>query len=186
MELQIGRAWWLVALRGVIAIIFGLFAFFYPGVTLVVLIAFFGAYMFVDGIVALVQAIRFRHEREQWPSLLIEAILGIAAGVAIYFWPAIAALAWVFTIAAWAFVTGVLEVIAAVKLRQFFPREIFLALSGIVSILLAIGFAVLPLVGLLAAVWMTGAYAIVFGVMLLSLALRVRPTGTPTAAMRGT
>lgn len=182
---HIGKQWWLVALRGVIAIIFGLLAFFYPGVTLVVLLAFFGAYMFVDGIFALVQAIRFRHQRQQWPSLLLEGILGIVAGLITYFYPGITALVWVFTIAAWAIVTGGLEIYAAIKLRQYVPGEIFLAISGIVSILLGIGFAILPRAGLLAAIWITGAYAIIFGLMLLSLAFRLRPMGTgmPTGAV---
>jgi uncharacterized membrane protein HdeD (DUF308 family) len=184
---HLGKSWWLVALRGVLAIVFGLLAFFYPGATLLVLIAFFGAYMFVDGVLALVQAMRFRHDRDQWPMLLIEGILGIVAGLITFFLPGAAALAWVITIAAWALVSGVLEILAAIKLRQFIRNEIFLALSGVVSILLGIGFILLPAIGLLAAVWMVGAYAIIFGVILLSLAYRLRPraTGTPTAAMRG-
>lgn len=182
---HVARAWGLVAVRGVLAILFGLFAFFYPGVTLLVLIAFFGAYMFVDGIVALVQAVRFRHQREQWPMLLLEGILGIVAGLVTYFLPGAAAFAWVFTIAAWALVTGILEIVAAVRLRRYFPGEVFLAISGIVSILLAIAFVLLPMLGLLVAVWMVGAYAIVFGALLLSLAFRLRPP-RPTAALRGT
>jgi uncharacterized membrane protein HdeD (DUF308 family) len=183
IDVHVARAWWLVALRGILAILFGLFAFFYPGVTLVVLVAFFGAYMFVDGIFALAQAIRFRHERERWPMLLVEAVLGIVAGLITYFYPAVTALAWVFTIAAWAILTGVLEIVTAARLRQFISGELFLIISGIVSILLGIGFAVLPRVGLLAAVWMTGIYAIVFGISLLSLAMRLRAigSGTPTA-----
>src|SRR5260370_31500170 len=152
---QLGRAWWLVALRGALAIIFGLFAFFWPGVTLVVLIAFFGAYMFVDGLVALWQAVRFRHERERWPMLLLEAILGIAVGLVTYRWPGITALAWVFTIAFWAIITGVLEIATAIRLRSFFPNEIFLALTGFLSIAVGIVFVFLPLIGLLAAIWLT-------------------------------
>lgn len=182
---HVSRAWGLVALRGVLAIVFGLYAFFYPGVTLLVLIAFFGAYMFVDGVVALVQAVRFRHQHERWPMLLLEGILGIIIGLVTYFLPGAAALAWVFTIAAWALITGILEIVSAVRLRRYFAGEVFLAISGIVSILLAIAFVLLPVVGLFVAVWLVGAYAIVFGALQLSLAFRLRPT-TPKAALRGT
>jgi uncharacterized membrane protein HdeD (DUF308 family) len=179
IENQVSRYWWLVALRGVIAIILGILTFVWPGISLVVLIAFFGAYMFVDGIVALVQAVRFRHERDRWPALLTEGILGILVGLATYFWPGLTALAWVITIAAWAIVTGILEIVAAVRLRQIVQNEIFLLLSGVVSIVLGILFLFLPSIGLLTAVYFVGAYAIVYGVLLLSLAFRLRKGARP-------
>jgi uncharacterized membrane protein HdeD (DUF308 family) len=189
LDVHLSRAWWLVALRGALAIIFGIFAFVYPGVTLVVLIAFFAAYMFIDGIVALSQAVRFRHDLERWPWLLFEGILGIAVGAITYFWPGITAIAWVFTIAAWAIITGILEIVAAIRLRQVISGEIWLLISGILSIALGIAFAFLPLVGLLAAVWMVGVYAVLYGVVLLSLSFRLRSAGTPqpgSPGMRGT
>ena len=171
---QVARHWWLVALRGVISILFGIGAFVWPGITLFVLIAFFGAYMFVDGIFALVSAVRFRHEREQWPMLMVEGILGVAVGVVTFFWPGLTALAWLYTIAAWAIVTGVLEIVTAVRLRRVIQGEIWLALTGVLSIVLGLALAAMPLVGLLAWVWLIGAYAIAFGILLVLFAVRLR------------
>jgi len=180
---QVARLWWLVALRGLLGILFGIAAIAWPGITLAVLILFFGAYMFVDGVFALVAAIRFRHERERWVSLLIEAILGIAIGAVTFLWPGITALAWVFTIVAWAILTGVLELIAAFRLHGALGSEILLGLTGVVSIIFGLAMAALPLIGLVVWVLLIGSYAIAFGVLLLVAALRLRSAAkAPTAA----
>lgn len=171
---QVARSWWLIALRGVLGIVFGILAIAWPGITLAVLILFFGAYMFVDGAFALASAIRFRHERERWLPLLVEAILGLAVGVVTFLWPGITALAWVFTIAAWAFVTGVLGLVGAFRLRGALGAEILLGLSGIVSIVFGLAMAALPLIGLVVWVLLVGVYAIAFGVLLLIVGLRLR------------
>jgi uncharacterized membrane protein HdeD (DUF308 family) len=181
LDLRVGRHWWLLALRGVLAIIFGILAFTWPGETLLVLIAFFGAYMFIDGIVALVAAIRFRHEREQWPSLLLEGVIGIIIGVVTFFLPGITALAWAFLVAAWALVTGVLEIITAFRLRTIIRDEILFIIAGILSILFGIVMAALPRQGLLALIWVIAAYAIVFGILLIALSFRVRGITKPSA-----
>jgi uncharacterized membrane protein HdeD (DUF308 family) len=183
MTEQLSRAWWLLALRGLIGIAFGIVAFLWTGITLLALVALFGAYMFVDGVFALVQAFRFRHERERWPMLLLEAVLGIAIGVLTFFWPGITALAWLYTIAAWAIVTGVLEIVLAIRLRKVIQGEFFIALTGILSIVLGIAMAALPLAGLVAWVWLIGSYSIVFGVLLIAAAFRLRSarsTATPS------
>lgn len=182
MVSHLAREWWIVALRGVLGILFGVVAFVWPGMTLLVLIAFFGAYMFLDGVVALVQAIRFRHERERWPALLTEAALGIIIGVVTFFWPGVTALAWIYTIAAWALLTGALELWLAIRLRRQFSGEWFVLLTGIASIVLGIALLIMPLAGLIAWVWTIGAYAIVFGGLLIAFALRLRrgSTSAPT------
>jgi len=183
MIAQVARYWWLIALRGVVGILFGIVAIAWPGITLAVLILFFGAYMFVDGVFALISAIRFRHERERWMMLLLEAVLGIAIGAVTFLWPGITALAWVFTIAAWAIVTGVLELIAAFRLRGALGTEILLGLSGIVSIVFGIAMAALPLIGLVVWVLLIGVYAIAFGILLLIAGFRVRGLAkTPTTS----
>jgi uncharacterized membrane protein HdeD (DUF308 family) len=182
MIAQVARFWWLIALRGLLGILFGIAAITWPGLTLAVLILFFGAYMFVDGVFALIGAIRFRHERERWVPLLIEAILGIAIGAITFLWPGITALAWVFTIAAWAIVTGVLELIAAFRLRGAIGTEILLGLAGIVSIIFGIAMAALPLVGMVVWVLMIGIYAIAFGILLLIAGFRVRGLAKTPAA----
>ncbi len=185
MIANISRYWWLVALRGVLGIVFGICAFVWPGITLLVLIAVLGAYLFVDGAVALALAIKFRHERERWPMLLLEGVLGIAVGVVTFFWPGITALAWLYTIAAWAIVTGVLEIVLAIRLRREIEGEWLVILSGILSIAFGVLVAALPLAGLLVWVWLVGAYAIVFGVLMLALAFRLRKLGSSTVTPTG-
>jgi uncharacterized membrane protein HdeD (DUF308 family) len=179
---QLAREWWLVALRGVLSIAFGILAFIWPGITLLVLVLFFGAYMLVDGVVALIAAIRFRYERERWPMLLLEGILGIVIGVVSLIQPAITALAWLYTIAAWAIVTGVLEIVFAVRVRRLITGEIWVALMGILSIVLGVALAALPGAGLLAWVWLIGAYAIIFGIFLVGFAMRLRRLASGVSA----
>ncbi|HEV3086040.1 MAG TPA: HdeD family acid-resistance protein [Candidatus Elarobacter sp.] len=184
MVTHLSREWWIVALRGVISILFGIVAFVYPGITLFALVIFFGAYLLIDGIVALVQAIRFRHDRERWPALLLEAVLGIVLGAISLIYPGIAALAWLYTIAAWAIVTGILEIALAIRLRKEIQGEFWIALTGVASIALGIGLAFLPLAGLLVWVWLIGAYAIAVGIFLIALAIRLRREGS-TASPSG-
>ena len=190
MVAHLAREWWLVALRGVISILFGIGAFVWPGITLFVLIVFFGAYMLVDGIFALVQAVRFRHEGETWPTLLLEGILGVVIGVITLAWPGITALAWLYVIAAWAIVTGILEIVLAIRLRRVIEGEFWVGLTGVASILLGIGLALMPVAGLIAWVWLIGAYAIAFGILLIAAAVRLRKAGsgwtpTPTGLQAG-
>ena len=181
MVLTLSKAWWVVALRGVLGILFGIGAFIWPGITLLVLVAFFGAYMFVDGVIALWQAIQFRHDRERWPMLLLEGILGVAIGAVTFFLPGLTALAWIYTISAWAIVTGVLEIILAIRLRKVIQGELFVVLTGILSIAFGVVLFLMPLAGLVAWVWIIGAYSIVFGVLLLGLAIRLRKLGSSSA-----
>lgn len=189
MIANLSRAWWLVALRGVIGIVFGIVALVWPGITLLSLVLVVGAYLFIDGVFALAQAVRFRHERERWPMLLVEGVLGIAVGVVSFLAPGITALAWLYTLAAWAIITGVLEIVAAIRLRKIIQGEWLLGLTGVASIILGIALAALPAAGLIAWVWVIGIYSIVFGAALLALAFRLRsiaestisPTGIPHA-----
>jgi uncharacterized membrane protein HdeD (DUF308 family) len=174
MVKTLAKAWWVVALRGVLGILFGIGAFIWPGITLLVLITFFGVYMFVDGAIALWQAIQFRHDRERWPMLLLEAVLGLAVGAITFFAPGVVAVAWVYWIAAWAIITGILEIVLAIRLRKVIEGEVFVILTGILSIALGAALFLMPLAGLVAWVWLIGAYSIVFGVLLLGLALRLR------------
>lgn len=178
----ISRHWWVPALRGLVSMLFGVAAFVIPSLTLAILIAFVGAYLFVDGVFALVQAIRFRHESERWPALLVEGIVGIGIGVATYLWPSLAAIAWLYTIAAWAVFSGVLEIVAAIRLRREISGEWLLILTGIASIAFGLLMAAMPLAGLLAWIWIVGAYAIVFGALLIGLGFRLRKVAVSAAA----
>ena len=164
--------WWVFALRGVAAVIFGMLAFIWPGVTLAVLVLLWGAYALADGILALLAS--FRTDQDHRWALLVEGVVGIAAGVATFAWPGLTALVLVYIIAVWALITGVLEVVAAIRLRQVIHNEWWLVLSGIASLLFGIALVVAPGAGALALIWLIGAYAIIFGVLLLGLAFRLR------------
>lgn len=166
--------WWALAIRGVVAILFGLLAFLWPSITLLALVFLFGAYAFVDGIFAIVGGIRSAGERRRWWLLLLEGIVGVAAGLIAFIWPDITALALLYIIAAWAVITGVLEIVIAVQLRRQIEGEWVLVLGGIVSVILGVVLAVLPAVGILSLVWLVGVYAVVFGILLLVLAFRLR------------
>ena len=171
---ELAQHWWLLLIRGLIGVLFGIAALAWPGLTLILLISFFGAYMFVDGVIALIAAVRFRRDGRQAVLLAIEGVLGLAVGTVTFIYPVLAALAWVYVIAAWAIVTGALEIAGAVSVRRGLGAELLLLFSGIVSIALGVGFAILPYIGIVAAVLMIGVYAIVFGALLIATAVRLR------------
>ena len=171
---ELSRNWGWVALRGLIAVLFGVFAFIAPGITLAVLILVWGAFAFVDGVLALVAAFKVHDQgRPFWP-LLIVGLLGIAAGVATFLWPAMTALVLLMFIGAWAFVMGIFQILAAVRLRKEIEGEWLLGLSGALSMLFGMFVLFQPGSGALALIWAIAAYAIVFGVLLIGLAFRLK------------
>lgn len=169
----LGRHWWIVALRGLLAVIFGVVALIWPTTTVHALVILFGIYAVVDGLFSLFSALTSRR-RGGWWLLLIEALAGIAAGIAAFIWPQVTALVLLYLIAAWAFLTGILELIAAFMLRRQVEGEWALGLAGAISIVLGLLLALRPSSGLVAVVWFIGAYAIVFGILLVVLGLRLR------------
>lgn len=171
----LARNWWALALRGVCAVIFGLLAFIWPQLTLEVLILFYGVFVLIDGVLAIIAAVSKREGSGlPWWALLIEGLLGVAASVATFVWPGITALVLLYLIAAWAIVTGVFEIIAAVRLRKEIEGELWLALSGVLSILFGVLLIARPGAGALAVIWLIGAYALLFGAFLIALAFRLR------------
>jgi uncharacterized membrane protein HdeD (DUF308 family) len=160
----------MLVLRGVFAVIFGVMSLTWPGLSLATLIILFGAYALADGVFALIAAV---HHRTQWWMQVVEGIIGIAAAVVAFAWPGVTALALLYLIAAWAIVTGVLELIAAVRLRSVVQGEWLLALAGIASIAFGVLLMWRPIAGALAMVWLIGAYALVFGVLLIALGIRL-------------
>ncbi|MFN3651265.1 MAG: HdeD family acid-resistance protein [Armatimonadota bacterium] len=174
MREQLARNWWVVALRGVLAILFALLAFAWPGITLLTLVWLWGAYALADGIFTILAAIRSAERQRPWGMLLLAGIVGILAGIIAFVWPGITALALIYLIAAWAIVTGILGIAAAVRLREEIEGEWVLALGGVLSIGLGILIALMPRAGLLAWVWLLAAYALIFGIGMLVLAFRLR------------
>jgi uncharacterized membrane protein HdeD (DUF308 family) len=175
---SLSRNWWAVSLRGLAGILFGIITFFAPGISLAALVLLFGAYALVDGVLAIVSAVR-RRGADRWWLLLLEGIVGIGAGVLTFLWPAITIIALLYLIAAWALVTGGFEIAAAIRLRKAITGEWLLALSGIFSIALGVLLVLFPGPGALAVTIWIGAYAFVFGALLFALGLRLRGLGSP-------
>src|SRR5579859_7477579 len=180
MELS-SRHWWVFAIRGIAAILFGILAFAWPGITLAVLVLLWGAYALVDGVLSLVSAFRTTHDH-RW-GLLIEGIIGIGAGIVTFIWPGLTALVLLYIIAVWALITGVLELIAAFRLRRVVRDEWWLVLGGVASVVFGVLMLAMPAAGALALVWLIAAYAIVFGVLLIALAVRLHGLGARRHAM---
>jgi len=172
--INLTKNWWLVVLRGVAAILFGLFAFIRPELTLFVLVTFFGVYALVDGFIAVATGLSHTKDSPRWWVFLFEGLFGIGVGVITLIWPGVTTLAIIAMIAAWAILTGVLEVAAAVRLRREMANEWLLALSGILSIGVGILLIVQPVAGSTAIIWTIGAYALIAGILWISLGFRLR------------
>lgn len=176
---QLSRNWWMVVLRGVLAILFGVMAFVWPGLTLEVLVIFFGAYAIIDGIFAIVAAFTNRTGHQTWWVLLLEGLVGIAAGLIAFFRPGLATVVLISIIAFWAILTGILEIVAAIRLRKEIDGEWKLALTGVLSLVFGVALLILPGAGALAITWMIGFYSIFFGVILLMLGWSLRTSDAP-------
>jgi uncharacterized membrane protein HdeD (DUF308 family) len=174
LEQKIITNWWGLLLRGLIAILFGILTMAVPGLTLRVLVVFFGVYCLIDGCVNIVSSIRARHGQPRWWILLLHGLASIGAGVIALVWPGITALALVFVIAIWAIATGALEIAAAIHLRKQIKGEWLLGLCGVLSIVF--GFLLLtgPAAGALAVVYWIALWAIFWGVATMALAVRLR------------
>ncbi|HEX8967837.1 MAG TPA: HdeD family acid-resistance protein [Chloroflexota bacterium] len=169
---ELARHWWVIALRGVAAILFGVLAFAWPGITLAVLVFLFGFYALVDGVLNIIAALR-GDSHHRW-ALLLEGVVSVLAGLAAFVWPGLTALVLLYIIAFWAIVTGILEIVAAVRLRRAITNEVALIIGGILSVLFGIVLLVAPGAGALAVVVLIGIYAVIFGLTLLGLAWRLR------------
>jgi uncharacterized membrane protein HdeD (DUF308 family) len=167
--------WWALAIRGAIAIIFGLAALLRPDIALDALILLFGAYALVDGVFAIVGV--FGGTRGGTPRwlLLIEGIAGILAGLIAFVLPGLTAVVLLYLIAAWAVVTGIFEIATAIRLRQEIRGEWALIIGGALSVLFGVILAVIgPVAGLLSLIWLIGIYAVAFGILMLITAFQVR------------
>jgi uncharacterized membrane protein HdeD (DUF308 family) len=177
------RYWWAVALRGALAILFGVTALVWPGITLFALVLLFGAYSLVDGVFTLVAALGWRDRGATdtggriW--LFVQGVAGIIIGVLALVWPGITALVLLWLIGIWAIVIGVLEVVAAVRLRRELRREWLLGLSGAATALFGILLIAWPAAGALTLIALIGISAVVFGVALLAFAERLRRQQRP-------
>ena len=181
------RNWWVLAVRGALAALFGLLALIWPGITVLALVLLFGAYALVDGVMALYTALfdRGRPGGRGAGWLVLEGLAGVLAAIGAVVWPGITALVLLYLIAAWALVTGVAEILTAIRLRREIEGEWLMVLSGALSILFGLLAFLFPRAGALAVVWLIAAYAIAFGVVMMVLALRLRRHGAGTMTYGG-
>ena len=168
------KHWWGILVRGIIALIFGILVLAWPEIAIAVFVIFFGAYILVDGIFTLVAAINYKAGAGSRTWLYIRGIAGIIAGLFALIFPLIAAVALVILIAAWALVTGIMELVFAFKANQDTAIRWMFAISGILSLILGILMVAKPLLGALVVVWVVGAYAVLAGILLIILSFRLR------------
>ena len=182
----LAKCWWLLLLRGLAAIAFGVLAFLWPGLTLVTLVLLYGAFALVDGVLSLVAA--FTGGVKPVPTwwLVVVGLLGIAAGAVTFLWPGITAILLVLFIGAWALVHGIFEIIGAIQLRKEIENEWMLILGGVLSVIFGAIVLIAPGAGALGLVWAIAAYSIVFGILFVALSLRLRKhshgSASPAAA----
>lgn len=168
----LAKNWWAIGIRGALGILFGLIALFLPGATMLSLVLVFAAYAFADGVFGIVSAVRAARAQERWGYLLLEGLVNIAVAAVAVLWPGITVVAFVFLVAFWAILTGVLELMAAFRLDVIDGRG-WLIFGGVVSVLYGALLIVTPMIGAVVLTWWLGAYALVFGVTLVVLAFKL-------------
>jgi uncharacterized membrane protein HdeD (DUF308 family) len=171
---ELARSWWALALRGLVAVLFGLAALFWPGLVLAALILLFGVYALVDGVLGIIAAFSSSREGMTRWVLLTEGGIGILFGIVALVWPDLTALGLLYIIAFWAVLAGIARILRAILLRREIENEWSMALSGILSVILGIVLLFLPGTALLAYAWLIGLFALALGVMLIVYAFRVR------------
>ena len=185
---QLARNWWVFVFRGVVAILFGVLAFLRSDITLEILVLLFAFWALFDGVLALIGSVGAAEAHEPWWPLVLIGLLGIAAGVVTLKWPGITALALLLVIAYWSIFRGILEIIAAIRLRDLIQGEGWLIVGGLASIAFGVLLVIYPGSGLLAVIWLIGIYAVIFGIAQLMLGFRLKnlagelPAPTPARA----
>jgi len=169
----LAKNWWLLLLRGIAAVLFGVLALGWPGLTLLTLILLYGTFALVDGVVAIIAAVTGGAPAARW-WLAIVGLLGIGVGALTFIWPGMTALILLFFIGGWALATGVFQIVGAIRLRKEIENEWLLILSGVISVLFGLGVLLYPGAGALALIWVIGAYAIIAGVLYIALAFRLK------------
>ncbi|QJW99250.1 HdeD family acid-resistance protein [Frigoriglobus tundricola] len=182
MERSLASNWWMLAIRGALAIAFGVAVLFWPGLAWVVIVGLFAGYALLDGAFAIAAAVTGHNHGRQWWALVLEGIVGLAAGFLTLLWPDVTELILLYLIAFWAITTGAMEIAVAVRLRRDIAGEWALGLAGVLSIVFGLMALLIPAAGALAVAWLIAAYAISFGALLLIVALRLRggPRGPTT------
>jgi uncharacterized membrane protein HdeD (DUF308 family) len=174
---QLSRDWWHFAVRGVLAIVFGIMALIWPDSTKTALVLLFGAFVLADGIFTIATGIESRKYFKQWWALLLEGLTGIVIAALTFVWPDVTARVLLYFIAAWAILTGIFEIMAAIELRNVIVGESVMMLYGLFSIVLGVLLFVFPEAGAVSLAWAIGLYAIFAGIMEIVFAFRLRGLG---------
>ncbi|WP_327090092.1 HdeD family acid-resistance protein [Nonomuraea sp. NBC_01738] len=169
---EIARTWWLVLIRGICAIIFGILALFWPGITVYVLVIFFAAYAIVGGSFSLFAAFGHNVQSRAW--LIISGIIGILAGIVAFVWPGITAVALLYIIAIWAIFTGIAEIVAGIAVRKQIDNEWIIIVAGVISVIFGFLLLIWPASGMLALTWLLGIFALIYGIAMIVLSFRVK------------
>jgi uncharacterized membrane protein HdeD (DUF308 family) len=178
---QLTYNWWTVALRGVLTIVVGLIAFFFPGVTLAFVIALFGVFALFEGAFLIISGIRNRRENRRWWALIIQGIISVGAGILAFMAPLATAVALLYLMAFWAIASGLVEIIVAIRLRKEMEGEWMLVVDGILTVLFGVALVAVPAAGLLVWMWMIGGFKLASGLLLLVLAFRLKKEERGTA-----
>jgi uncharacterized membrane protein HdeD (DUF308 family) len=184
MFVILAHNWWTLLLRGILAVIFGVLCFGYPGLTLIVLAIMFGAFALVDGIFTIFSAVSAPKGQPRWWVTLLEGIAGVVIGVFALFMPGLTAFWLLYLIAAWAIVTGIFEIVAAIRLRKEITGEWLLILRGVALVLFGLLIVFMPGAGALAIVWWIGAFSLVVGILFIVLSFRLRRWGKRQTELR--
>lgn len=168
------RAWWTLLVTGIAAVLFGLLVFIWPLLALAVLVALFGAFAIISGISQIIAAIEGIEQHQSWVWLLVGGIVSVAAGLMTFIWPGITALVLLTIIPIWAIISGIVQIAVAIELRRQVPGEWLLLLGGVISILFGALVFFRPRTGVLAELVLIGTFALVFGIVTISLAFRLR------------
>src|SRR5262247_2348830 len=171
--------WWAIALRGLVAVLFGIAAFMWPHITLLVLTPLFGAYAMINGIFAVIEAFGRDVSRERWRPLLFEGVVSIVVGAMILIWPGLTTMGLLFLIAFWAIMTGIFEIITAIRLRHEIRGEWMMALIAILSMAFGFLLVAFPAQGALSVILIIGAFAFATGALMIALAFKLRSLRRP-------
>jgi uncharacterized membrane protein HdeD (DUF308 family) len=175
----IAQNWWAIALRGLVAMLFGIAIFIWPGVTLSVLAPLFGAYAVINGIFAMIEASRRDVSQERWLPLLFEGAISIVVGVMTFAWAGLTAMALLFLIAFWAIMTGVFEIITAMRLRHEIRGEWMMILIAILSMAFGLLLLAFPAPGMFSVILLIRAFIFAIGALMIALAFKLRSLRRP-------
>ena len=168
------KNWWVFALRGLLAILFGVLALIWPEITILSLVILFGVFVLLEGILNLVIGIASSGTNQRWWLALLEGLVGVGIALLTFFWPNVTAVALLYFIAAWALISGVMEIFTAIRVRKMIDNEWAMILNGILSIVFGILLFVFPGESAISLIWLIGIFAIVIGILLFVLAFRLR------------